>query len=436
MTATVFVPNQGQKLASEKFFSFLFSPEKEMGITGPGGVGKTALMGYMTDKVMPEYLNACKMVGIAPKYETVFWTATTNKAAEVLSRAANRPTTTLASLLSLKVSENTETGVTKLTKTNGWKIIEKAIIFVDESSMIDIDLYNLLHEATLNCKIVYVGDHCQLAPVKETISMVYAGGINHVELTEQMRTNDPDLQALNAQLRQTVETGLFQPIQIKPGVIDWLSDAEMGAAIDSTFLTQNKAARILCYTNKRVGEYNDDIRILRQLPPQYTVGEVLVNNSAVRLSGTMFSIEEEVTVNRVNPTIFEMEVGVWDNEPLIVPYQFADITNTLGMTFRDVRLPVDREQFAGMLRWLGNRKMWKELFDMKKALLDLRQRDASTVHKAQGSTLDTVFIDAGNISRATDKSQVARMLYVATSRARKRVVFYGTLNAKYGGLVR
>jgi ATP-dependent exoDNAse (exonuclease V) alpha subunit len=46
-----------------------------------------------------------------------------------------------------------------------------------------------------------------------------------------------------------------------------------------------------------------------------------------------------------------------------------------------------------------------------------------------------VLIDATNISLCHNPSQVARMLYVAASRARHRVVFYGELAAKYGGLL-
>ena len=45
--------NQGQQAASDNFFEFLLSDEKEMIISGPGGCGKTHLMGHMIDEVMP-----------------------------------------------------------------------------------------------------------------------------------------------------------------------------------------------------------------------------------------------------------------------------------------------------------------------------------------------------------------------------------------------
>jgi len=75
------------------------------------------------------------------------------------------------------------------------------------------------------------------------------------------------------------------------------------------------------------------------------------------------------------------------------------------------------------------------MYSLKDKMLDLRQRDASTVYKAQGSSLDTVFIDVSNLSRSPNPSQAARMLYVAGSRARKHIVFYGELAERYGGLI-
>lgn len=61
--------NQGQEDAAEGFFQFLLSPEREFGITGPGGVGKTHLMGHMIDQIMPRYLDTCKLMGIRPEYD-------------------------------------------------------------------------------------------------------------------------------------------------------------------------------------------------------------------------------------------------------------------------------------------------------------------------------------------------------------------------------
>ena len=116
-------------------------------------------------------------------------------------------------------------------------------------------------------------------------------------------------------------------------------------------------------------------------------------------------------------------------------YFKASIRNRLGMTFHDVKLPVDRAHFAGLLKWLAAHKKWSKMYDLKKKILDLRQRDSSTFDKAQGSSMNTVYIDAANLSTCHNAAQAARRLYVGASRARKHVVFYGQLADKYGGFI-
>ena len=66
--------------------------------------------------------------------------------------------------------------------------------------------------------------------------------------------------------------------------------------------------------------------------------------------------------------------------------------------------------------------------------MDLRPEDASTVHKSQGSTFDTVFIDLSDLSTCRQPDMAARLLYVAFTRARNRVVLYGKLKDKFGGV--
>jgi exodeoxyribonuclease-5 len=435
MDQTTVTLNQGQQDAAEGFFKFLFGPDKEMGITGPGGVGKTFLLGYMIDKIMPQYFETCKLMGVDPDFESVQMTSTTNKAAEVLSLDCGRPTSTVQSFLNLKVHDDYATGKSSLVKTRNWTVHERKILFVDECSLIDTPLHRTINEGTQDCKIVYVGDHCQMAPITETISPVFCSNIPFYHLTEPRRTGNPHLQALNQQLRDTVETGQFQPIKIIPGVIDLLDGNQMEAEIAARFTAQTLEARVLAYTNKRAIEYNDHIRYIRGLPDAFTVGEFLINNHALPLKSYMLSVEEEVEIINIHPKVIRLHVDCFGGEDVYLEVQDCDIKTRLGMTFTGVKLPCDRVHYSALLKWLAQRKAWAKVYSLKHMILDLRQRDSSTVYKAQGSSLDTVLIDATNISLCHNPSQVARMLYVAASRARHRVVFYGELAAKYGGLL-
>ncbi len=423
--------NQGQETAGEAFFGFLFQPGNGFIISGPAGVGKTYLMSHIIDIIMPRYQEACKLMGIEPEYDSIVMCATTNKAAENLALATKRPTQTIHSFMNLRVKDNFSDGTQKLEKTVNWTIHQRMIIFVDECSMIDTPLFQLLQEGTHNCKIVYVGDHNQLQPVKESLSPVYKQDYPMYELTEPMRNRGQvALMDLCAQLRSTVETGLFAPIKVVPGVIDLLDDDQMEAEIASVFANQTMDSRILAYTNQKVIQYNDHIRTIRNLPDQFTEGEYLINNSSITINRKRISVEEEITIRKIHG---RERVDITKDASMEVI--IADLYSTVNGYFNSVKLPVDREYYTNMKKYYARNKNWDRYGYLVNNFPDLRQRDASTVHKSQGSTYETVFVDLNNISTCHIENQAARMLYVAFSRARSRIVLYGELAQKYGGLI-
>lgn len=431
--------NQEQQEASDAFFRFLLSGEKEMIISGPGGTGKSYLMSYLIDKIMPRYYDTCRLLGVEPKYDRVEMTATTNKAAEVLAVGTMRPTSTIHSLLNLTVREDYETGQTKLRRTDKWTVHEDMILFIDECSMIDTPLYKAIQEGTHNCKIIYVGDHCQLAPVTEPISPIYTRNLLFKELTQPMRTTDPHLQMLNEQFRHTVETGEFFPIYEVPGVIDWLDDDQMADEIASAFAHQTHSSRILAYTNARVNQFNDHIREVRNLPAMLGPNEYLINNSAVQLrrreDGKIrtrtLSVEAEVEIVRQSRSTM---MAITEDVDLEVTH--CTLKTSYGTLLEEVPVPVNRDHYQALIKYFGREKNWQTYFRLKQQFPDLRPRDAGTVYKAQGSTYDTTYIDLANISTCHNPVQAARMLYVAVSRSRHRVVLYGDLASKYGGVIR
>lgn len=437
--------NEGQSLASDGFFEFLMGPEKELRISGPGGVGKTFLMGHLIDEVLPMYFDACQLVGIEPLYHDVQMTATTNKAAEVLGKQTGRPASTVHSFFGLKVFDDYATGESKVTKSNSWMVHSGLILFIDEASMIDTPLYDLIQEGTIKCKIVYVGDKDQLAPVKEQLSPVYKREMPMFELLEPMRTSIPELQALNQQMRNVVQSGRiekdafgkdvwvydFTAIQIVPGIIDWLEPEDYEREIINSFSGQTSDDVILAYTNKRVVEYNAYIRDLRGLPYEFQPGETLASNNAARFGKYAMSIEDEITILSVEDQTDTVDFP----QGATLEVRQALIEDAYDQQYR-IPLPVDREHYAELVKYFKRVKNWQAYFKLKQQFPDLRQRDARTVYKAQGSSHPVSFIDAENLSTCHNPSQVARQLYVAVSRARNRVVFYGDLASKYGGLVR
>lgn len=425
--------NDGQKTAAESFLQFLFSPDKEFIITGPAGVGKTYLMNYIIDNTIPRYLEMCALIGAKPEYTEVVMTATTNKAADVLTQAVGRPTSTVHNFFNLMVFDDFKTGITSLKKKTTWKVHDKKIIVVDESSMIDTDLWKTLHEGTMNCKLVYVGDRHQLAPVHEDLSPVYKQRSPMVELLEPVRNaNQPALMAVCQQLRETVATGEFKPIQLVPGVIDLLDGAQMQAEIFNHFQHQTHASRILAYTNKRVIEYNDHIRDIRQLPANFQIGELAINNGVYHHRKGTVPVETEVEVIHNGGA---NQLLVDDDHKVYLDVDMLTLKLPLGDVLHDVPVANDKGHLDELVKYYTRTKEWRKKINLKNSIADLRPRDAATVHKSQGSTYDTVFVDLGNVSTCHIPNQAARMLYVAFSRARTRVFLYGNLADKYGWLI-
>ncbi|AXH72066.1 MAG: AAA domain protein [Podoviridae sp. ctda_1] len=427
--------NEGQEKAADAFFAFLMSDQREMIVSGAGGTGKTHLMGYMVDTIMPRYEKMCELVNKKQKYHDVVMTATTNKAAEVLGNSTGRPTGTIHSYLNLKLSEDFSTGVSKLERSKSWKMHSGDVVFVDEASMVNAALHRCIGEANLDCKIVYVGDHCQLAAVGESKPNVFTLGLQQANLTEQMRNSgNPALMNLCNQLRRTVETGVFEPIEIVPGSIDHLSGAAMQHMVDTTFIDPEVDSRILAFTNDRVNQYNGHIRNLRGLPATFTVGEHLVVNKAYQHAPTvMVSTESEVRIIELYPETTFVEVDN-DHPDVKLEIQYAAIEDQFGKVLTNVPIIQDTVHRARLMSYFKSTKQWRKYYNLQNNFPDLRQRDASTTHKAQGQTFDTAFIDLTDISRCPNPSMAARLLYVAFSRARHRVFCYGELAPRFGGL--
>lgn len=427
--------NQGQSDAADAFAQFLFSPDPFFAISGPAGTGKTFLMNFLSNKGLQAYFDACKLTTQDPKFSSTVFTATTNKAAEVLEQSIGQPVQTIHSFLGLKVKENWKTGKTSIEKTSNWRLRKGIVVFIDECSMIDTELFKILLETFEESKIVFVGDDRQMAPINEDLSPVFAevSLANFCALFEPVRNaGQPALMALCDQLRNTVQTGVFEPIAHVPGVVEYLNDAEMEAELSSTFTDLDPSARVLCYTNEQVNLFNEHIREdVRGLSDPISPGDVFVVAQAYQRGKIAFSVERELTVEMVGATQRDNSHAHILGSHVI---EFVEVS-FVGFGNEDdvITFPVctNRGVLNFALKHYAGKKAWRDYFDLKAQYLDIRDKAACTVYKSQGSTYDTVFIDLANIGESFNAQQVARMLYVGVSRARSRVCFYGTLPPRY-----
>lgn len=400
--------NQDQENAKEIFKRFLISPDTHMSISGGAGTGKTTLINELVN--CPDIRNIQNLLhGKALDWK---FTATTNKAVTHLLYGS-----TIHSLLGLKVYDDYTSGNTVLKKTGRTSVISDSIIVVDEASMVDEKLFRFINEQTLNCKLLYVGDHCQLTPVKSTLAPVFSGTYQ-AHLNQIVRSQAaPAITALSQQLRKTVETKVFHPIQEVPGVIEYLSADRAEALVKEHFVDNwpQSDSRIITYSNKRVQGYNNYIRKTKGLSPMFTKGEVAVLNSAYTTGAKTIPAEAEVEILEVSP--------VQNSYP--VPFYTATVRYKLAVY--TITVAEDQQELSRLIKYTAKQKDWPVYFNYMNLYADIRPPYASTAHKAQGSTFTNVFVDLSDIGDCKSKDQLARLLYVACTRASARIYLIGKL---------
>jgi len=416
--------NSCQLAAVDSFVEFLFHPaQSELVISGFAGTGKTTLVKYLIDN-LDKYEAAAKALGKTKTVpQNVQITATTRKAAHVLAHSLNTEPSTIHSYLGLVLRNNYDTGETFLKLAKGAYVKSDTLIFIDEASFMNAELLLKVREMTsTSCKIVFMGDPCQLLQPGTFKSPVFDGKIPTVHLTTIMRNQGP-IQELSAQFRESVTSSMFKDIITgTSSMVTHVSGTEFQSLIDAAFLSKDyvadKSAKVLAWSNTRVNDYNNYIADLRGITEPFPSGETLITNSPIMIYGKIeASTDSPVKVVSSIPTTM---FGIDGYEVYL---------ENIGVIF----VPTSQKDAKALMKHYAKEKNWKKYFNIKDTWGDLRQPYASTVHKSQGSTYGQVFIDLSDIGRCNMPSDTARLLYVASSRPSDQVIMYGDLPPKYLG---
>ena len=420
--------NQEQRDAFAEVLRFINDPNRKVHrISGGAGTGKSFFISKVTDDILKHKDKDCPLMEVAV-------TATTNKAAAVLKTSMQHrrgDISTIYSYMNLRVSSDYNTGEQKIVPIpKRWIVHTRTLIIVDEASMVTRALYDYIDKGTdSTCKILFVGDKNQLAPVREAISPVYAKTHSESLLVNPVRNvEQPALMDLCNQAKETVLTGKFFKIQEVPGVIDFVTGNEMKGILEREYHTEDPTKRVLCYTNQKVIGYNEYVRELRGYTQTYEVGEMLTNNSSAELTDkTRLYTDQIVEVLSRGP---EYDNTDWIPE---ASFPMVDLEVRDPETFQiyNVSVCVDPEDRAEVLKYWSSRKKWERFFKFRDNVPDLRSVAASTTHKAQGSTYDSVIVDLKDIGTCKNPEQTARMQYVALSRPKHRPYIRGELSNRY-----
>ena len=365
--------NECQKRAVNQLCTFLAKPEeKHMVLTGSGGTGKGYLLrylskhwGYIENKVSI-FNNTVKV----PKPE---FTATTNEAVYQLQipRAS-----TIYRFATIRPSGSSLIAYRA-------PMMHTGLVFIDEASYIDEKTFKLIERQLPNYKIVWVMDQYQLAPVGSELPYAHTQAFRTVELRTIERCQGI-LQKLVQELREAVKNQ--EGINLRAyhcddiQVVDTPTFHQM---VIDRFKIDPDNSKVLMFKNASVEAYNKAIneRALGHPPFPYVGATAVVNaynNEHGLKVGTRFHIYD---------------------------IQYFDTEMVLATSIGHVLVPNDKKDMCNSIYYM-----------------DIALPYASTTHKAQGSTIDTMFVDAKDIFSTWDAEMRRRLIYVAISRASKKVV--------------
>lgn len=436
-----------QKDAFKKMLEYV----KEEGKTyftlkGYAGTGKT----FTVTKFIESILN------VSPKSKIAL-TAPTNKAVKVLSKHFGLGDdkvhfATIHSLLGLKPII-TDVGEEKfeIDKTNQKKIHQMDLLVVDEVSMLNNELFHQLLEEDV--KIIFMGDPAQIPPVHETESLP----LNEEEY-EKYQIDSFTLKTIHRQARnhpiKELAYDLRQNIEQKKSLFhfkDQFSNKKKVKFFDKgdkkdqdaiykllqKWFTSKKFdsdadyAKVIAWTNRSVGYYNDLIRRIiykEDTLPFLMEGEkLIVDRPYFYDEKTLFPTNEEMDVIKVEKDRDEdgyeiYYLSVFAEDPVSKEkFKFDGIPVLHENSWE--KFNKDQQELANKAKAFlkeGEKKKaattWRQFFSKRDSYCWVKHNYAITCHKSQGSTYQHVLLCEYDIIKNPKLIERNRIRYTAVTR--------------------
>jgi hypothetical protein len=341
-------------------------------------------------------------------------------------------------------------------KKRGAKVhIEDAyIVVIDECSMITNDLYDsILRNAPEMAKIIFMGDSYQLPAVgEENIPKVFQIE-DKAELTESVRFSGAigDLAHYYRTYQDWVgETGgvgelntllQYQPCIDNPESLVWFyhdQDVFDRIAFDR-FSKDEYGTRVLAYRNENIDHYNSLMRgYFHDHSDPVTVGEYIILNApykksdinmhngevyeCIRYTNESERIEVKLPAEdhsyRMENSVVYFSVYLLELRNVITEeIVYAPIIHNIDVP-KKIKIENQLKQIA-----LEDKTRWRYYYKFKERFLNWSYTYACTTHKAQGQSINSVFVMANDILSVPKINNLQRLqsLYVAATRAKKEL---------------
>lgn len=400
-------------------------------LQGAAGTGKS----FLTTKIVNYFKS---------KNIDVTLSAPTHKAAGVLYSMLSQaklftPCKTIHSFLGIKPVIDHNSGIESFEPDRSTKKRDSTtLLIVDESSMLSDELLNYIDEALKESRVsavLFVGDSFQLLPVGSSSNSIYSLKNQYI-LSEVVRqAKDSYIIQLASKLREYIESQSFI------NLIDFFKLHKINESIyfynQEEFLRDfhknkewfNEDKIISTYTNKSVDEFNHQLRNIYYLeknilnPPPFLKGDKLRFKEQFSIANTpIYHNGQVVEIENANQHYHsELELTYWECQESGSNQRFK----VLDMQNQKL-LKLKLQEIASMAKKAFAKErveLWKLFFDYRDMFADVQYTYASTIHKLQGSTYETSYIDIDSIVKNKQMSddEKYRLAYVAITRAKKDV---------------
>jgi len=406
--------------------NFLNNDNATFLLSGAAGTGKTYLLTELINYLSLSY--------------SMTVTAPTNKALSVIeSNFQNKkPNTTqfktIHSFLNIKLVRDYTTGEESFQVVDSNRVIKTDILIIDESSMISKEMFTHIQDAFKKNKmkiILFVGDPFQLLPINNEENVLFATNDNHYRLTEIVRqAQDSYIIDIATQAREIIEKK--EDVQLldfffknKNIGIEYFYTKE---AFEDDFCKnpqwENEDKVITCFTNNNVNMHNDTIRnrywkeqkkanhsyffvgerLTLQEGYKTNMGEILLNNQEIILTYAKQEFLENIGIY-----IWVCKDQQQNAITIVDPLSRIKYQKFLDDTVAQIRALPSLEQTA----------MWVKFFTFKHTFAKVKAPYSATIHKLQGSTYKTIYLDITDIYAQKPNSieSLYRLIYVALTRA-------------------
>lgn len=423
--------NQKQKEAFDVFMEYAKQVKsgdpahKVFSLIGSAGTGKT----WLTANIIKELLNQNLSVAM---------TTPTHKALAVITEMLESngiyeevTKATIHSFLNLKLDygfgdDGSADDVTTKPKLKINKFNECLqyvdILIIDESSMISEELYNITMSVLGDRAkmILFVGDQFQLKPVEGGENIIYNHpDIVHFELTETVRQKEGSSVIEKANLiRDYIRYG-----QYPASIFNLFEETEeikmiMEAHFLPTFFEDQNKKMVGCYTNKMVDQYNNYIRYIETQELEYICEQdVLVFQKpyANSMGEVIFQNGESVEVQSAKKVTDDMTGFVyWRCRG---NYRMFNILDPISQGAYKDKLQ-ELVEVAKAAKGYKRSDAWKRYFKLQSRFGEVKYSFASTLHKLQGSTYESMYFDMRDLGSfyRRDPDTILRLIYVAITR--------------------